>query len=174
MAPIMAFAPNLLKMREYYRWENGLDYSASLTNKSVGEWLTEREELWDSLSEDDFVSLPLRDQVFDPFDVDTINDQLEPFGLVYSVGYGSKNKPLFFLGHLERREKSSGASVWVAGRELARDLMAPAAMCQGDRIFIRHESFRPLLWEKLESWRWQRPNDALGRAFASYNFEDDL
>ncbi|MCU7930594.1 MAG: hypothetical protein KZQ90_07335 [Candidatus Thiodiazotropha sp. (ex Codakia rugifera)] len=164
----------LLKMREYYRWENGLDYGASLTNESVGEWLTEREELWDSLSEDDFVSLPLRDQVFDPFDVDTINDHLEPLGLVYSAGYGSKNKPLFFLGHLERREEPGGASVWVAGRELARDLMAPAAMCQGDRIFIRRESFRRLLWEKLESWRWQRPDNALGRAFANYNFEDDL
>ncbi|MEJ2622672.1 MAG: hypothetical protein P8163_21250 [Candidatus Thiodiazotropha sp.] len=25
----------LLKMREYYRWENGLDYQASLTNESA-------------------------------------------------------------------------------------------------------------------------------------------
>ena len=164
----------LLKMREYYRWENGLDYETSLVNESVGDWLTAREALWESLSEDNFVPLPLDDQVYDPFDVETINHLLEPLGLVYSAGYGAKNKPLFFLGHLERREEPEGMSVWVSGRELARDLTAPAAMCQGDQIYIRRESFRRLLWEKLESWRWQRADNALGRAFAHYDFEQQL
>jgi hypothetical protein len=164
----------LLKMREFYRWENGLDYGASLTNESVGEWLTEREALWESLSEDEFAPLPFQGGQFDPFDVENINRTLEPLGLVYSAGYGVKNKPLFFLGHLERREHPGGVSVWVAGRELARDLMAPAAMCQGDRIYIRRESFRRLLWEKLESWRWHRPDNALGRAFSYYDFEHEL
>lgn len=164
----------LLKMREFYRWENGLDYTVSLTNESVGEWLTAREALWESLSQDDFAPLPLLGNEFDPFDVDAINNRLEPLGLVYSAGYGVQNKPLFFLGHLERREDPGGVSVWVAGRELARDLMAPAAMCQGDRIYIRRESFRRLLWEKLENWRWHKPDNALGRAFANYDFENDL
>ncbi len=164
----------LLKMREFYRWENGLDYSAALTNESVGEWLSAREALWESLSEDEFAPLPLQGMEFDPFDVEEINRQLEPLGLVYSAGYGIKNKPLFFLGHLERREDPEGVSVWVAGRELARDLMAPAAMCQGGRIYIRQESFRRLLWEKLESWRWHKPDNALGRAFAYYDFTNNL
>ncbi|MCU7936867.1 MAG: hypothetical protein KZQ99_18675 [Candidatus Thiodiazotropha sp. (ex Dulcina madagascariensis)] len=164
----------LLKMREYYRWENGLGYETLLTHESVGEWLTAREALWASLSDDEFVSLPLWDQLFDPFDVETLNNHLEPYGLVYSAGYGVKNKPLFFLGHLERREEPGGVSVWIAGRELARDLMAPAAMCQGERIYVRGDAFRRLLWERLESWRWQRPDNALGRAFAGYDFEHDL
>ncbi|MEW8279708.1 MAG: Sfum_1244 family protein [Candidatus Thiodiazotropha sp.] len=164
----------LLKMREFYRWENGLDYGAALTNESVGEWLTERERLWDSLSEDDFAPLPFEGESIDPFDVERVNARLDPYGLVYSAGYGSKSKPLFFLGHLERREEPGGATVWVAGRELARDLMAPAAMCQGDHIFIRRESFRRLLWERLENWRWHRPDNAMGRAFTYYDFEDDL
>ncbi|MEW8506174.1 MAG: Sfum_1244 family protein [Candidatus Thiodiazotropha sp.] len=164
----------LLKMREYYRWENGLDYGVPLTNESVGEWLTQREKLWDSLSDDDFAPLPFEGELIDPFDVDRVNELLEPYGLVYSAGYGSKSKPLFFLAHLERREEPGGASVWVAGRELARDLMAPAAMSQGDRIYIRRESFRRLLWERLENWRWRRPDNAMGRAFNFYDFEDDL
>jgi hypothetical protein len=164
----------LLKMREYYRWENGLDYNAALTNESVGEWLTAREALWESLSEDEFAPLPLQGKEYDPFDVERINPLLEPLGLVYSAGYGLRNKPLFFLGHLERREEPGGVTVWVAGRELARDLMAPAAMCQGDRIYIRQESFRRLLWEKLESWRWHKPDNALGRAFAYYDFANNL
>jgi len=106
--------------------------------------------------------------------VDAINALLEPQGLVYSAGYGAKNKPLFFLGRLERCEHPGQVSVWVSGRELARDLTSPAAMHQGERIFIRRESFRRLLWEKLESWRWHRPDNALGRAFACYDFEQDL
>jgi hypothetical protein len=164
----------LLKMREYYRWEQGLDYNSALTNESVGEWLTAREALWESLSEDEFAPLPLQGKEYDPFDVERINCLLEPLGLVYSAGYGLSNKPLFFLGHLVRREEPGGVTVWVAGRELARDLMAPAAMCQGDRIYIRQESFRRLLWEKLESWRWHKPDNALGRAFAYYDFENNL
>ncbi|MES9970250.1 MAG: Sfum_1244 family protein [Candidatus Thiodiazotropha sp.] len=164
----------LLKMREFYRWENGLDYGATLTNESVGEWLTERERLWDSLSNDDFAPLPFEGESIDPFDVERVNQRLDPYGLVYSAGYGLKSKPLFFLAHLERREEPGGASVWVAGRELARDLMAPAAMCQGDHIFIRRESFRRLLWERLENWRWHRPDNAMGRAFNYYDFEVDL
>ncbi|MET0050987.1 MAG: Sfum_1244 family protein [Candidatus Thiodiazotropha sp.] len=125
----------LLKMREYYRWENGLDYTAPLANESVGDWLTAREALWESLSEDSFAPLPLNDRFYDPFDSTAINQELEPLGLVYSAGYGAKNKPLFFLGHLERREQPQGLSIWVSGRELARDLSSPAAMCQGDEIY---------------------------------------
>ncbi len=164
----------LLKMREYYRWEQGLDYAASLTNESVGEWLSSREALWESLSEDEYAPLPLQGGEFDPFDAERINRRLEPLGLVYSAGYGIKSKPLFFLGHLERREEPDGVCIWVAGRELARDLMSPAAMSQGDHIYLRQESFRRMLWERLESWRWQRRDNAMGRAFAYYDFERNL
>ncbi len=164
----------LMKMREYFRWEQGLGFEAPLQQEAVGDWLTEREALWNSLADDAFVDLPLAGECFDPFEVDAINAALEPLGLVYSAGYGVKNKPLFFIGHLERREQPGTVSVWVSGRELARDLTAPAAMNQGERIFIRRESFRRLLWEKLESWRWHRPDNALGRAFACYDFETDL
>ena len=164
----------LMKMREYFRWEQGFGFADALPKDAVGDWLTEREALWNSLVECDFEQLPLPSGRVDPFDVDAVNTELEPLGLVYSAGFGAKNKPLFFLGHLERREQPGTVSVWVAGRELARDLMSPAAMNQGDRIFIRRESFRRLLWEKLETWRWHHPDNALGRAFACYDFETDL
>jgi hypothetical protein len=164
----------LLKMREYYRWEYGLDYDESLVNESVGDWLTAREALWESVREDDYIPLPLHGRHYDPFNVNEINQKLESLGLVYSAGYGVKNKPLFFLGYLERREQPEGLSVWVSGRELARDLSSPAAMCQGGQIYIRQESFRRMLWEKLDNWRWHRADNALGRAFAYYDFQGRL
>ena len=62
----------------------------------------------------------------------------------------------------------------MVAKEYARDLTAPPAMTCGDAIFLRRDSLRRLLWEKLESWRWNRPDNALGRAFACYDFEGDL
>ncbi len=164
----------LMKMREYYRWEKGLGYEVHLPKDEVGDWLAQREALWESLQKEPLADLPLEGRKIDPFDGELVNTILVPKGLVYSAGFGAKNKPLFFLGQLERREEPGDMSVVVAGRELARDLTAPAAMTQGKRIFVRRESFRRLLWENLESWRWNRPDNALGRAFACYDFESDL
>ncbi len=47
-------------------------------------------------------------------------------------------------------------------------------MTLGRTIFVRRESLRRYLWEKLEGWRWHRPDNALGRAFACYDFEGAL
>ena len=40
----------LMKMREYFRWEAGLPFNARLPKDEVGEWLTAREGLWESLN----------------------------------------------------------------------------------------------------------------------------
>jgi len=53
-------------------------------------------------------------------------------------------------------------------------MSAPPAMSHQNNIYIRKESFRRLLWEKLETWRWNKPDNALGRAFACYDCENDL
>jgi hypothetical protein len=111
---------------------------------------------------------------FDPFDADAINARLAPDGLVYSSGLGNQAKPHFFLGELEHQAVNGGCAVYVSGGEYARDLAAPPAMSLGNTIFLRRESLRRMLWEKLESWRWSRPDNALGRAFSCYAFESDF
>jgi hypothetical protein len=164
----------LMKMREYYRWEKGLPYAARLPKAALGDWLDERERLWESLGGDEFAPVPIGRQSFDPFDEEAINRVLEPAGLVYSAGLGRNAKPHFFLGQLERRERFEDFTVAVSGREYARDLSAPPAMSREGRVFVRRESLRRMLWEKLEVWRWSRPDNALGRAFACYDFDNDL
>ena len=164
----------LMKMREYYRWEKGLTFSAALPKEAVGEWLTEREKLWADLGDAEFEPVVIGGREYDPFDSASINRTLLEQGLVYSGGLGHGGKPHFFLGELERAAEESACSVLVSGRELARDLAAPPAMSQGGTIVVRRESLRRVLWEKLESWRWRRPDNALSRAFACYDFEADL
>nr|WP_245831967.1 Sfum_1244 family protein [Solemya velesiana gill symbiont] len=103
----------------------------------------------------------------------SINALLVDQGLVYSGGFGHSGRPHFFLAELEHHEQLDGFSVLISGRELARDLASPPAMSVGKTMFIRRESLRRMLWEKLESWRWSRPDSALGRAFSCYDFEND-
>ncbi len=164
----------LLKMREYYRWEKGMRFGEPLANDAVGDWLTEREQYWESLETSDFNPLRVNGDCFDPFHTDAINAALLPAGLVYSGGYGAKSKPLFFLAELESIVEDEGFRVYIAARELARDLTAPPAMSLGGAIFVRRESLRRMIWEKLEEWRWSRLENALGRAVGCYDFDGDL
>ncbi|MBK1617801.1 hypothetical protein CKO42_04890 [Lamprobacter modestohalophilus] len=164
----------LMKMREYYRWEKRLPLGAPLQKDAVGEWLAEREALWDALAEAELAPVEIEGEAFDPFDADAINARLAPQGLVYSSGLGHQAKPHFFLGDLERCAVNGDCSVYVSAGEYARDLTAPPAMSLGKTIFLRRESLRRMLWEKLESWRWSRPDNALGRAFACYAFDTDF
>ena len=164
----------LMKMREFFRWEAGEAFSASLDNKQVGSWLREREALWDSLQAEDFNSMQIGDQQYDPFDSGPINEHLRDAGLVYSGGLGINNKPHFFLAQLERHDEYNGYTLYVADKELARDLTSPPAMAQGNHIYIRRESLKRMLWEKLESWNWNQPDNAMGKALAYYDFKSDV
>jgi hypothetical protein len=164
----------LMKMREYYRWEQRLPFNAALQKEAVGDWLARREALWEALAEVELSPLEIAGQRFDPFDTDAINARLAPEGLVYSSGLGSQAKPHFFLADLEQIAVNGDCSVYVSAAEHARDLTAPPAMSLGQNIFLRRESLRRMLWEKLEGWRWSRPDNALGCAFACYAFDTDF
>lgn len=164
----------LMKMREFYRWELGLAFDAPLPQGEVGDWLSQREQLWASLAHTDYQPIRIDDQLLAPFAVSDINRLLDPLGLVYGAGIGRSGKACFFLAERLPSPLAEEGRVFLAGRELARDLAAPPAMSQGEQIFIRRESLRRMLWEKFESWRWHKPDNALGRAFACYPFDRDL
>ena len=164
----------LLKMREFYRWESGYNYGDNIPRAEVGSWLREREELWESLQEKDFAKIPIEGELYDPFDSDAINSTLAPKHLVYSGGFGRDTQAHFFLGVLERHEHHHGFDIIVVADEYARDLTAPPAMSQGNKIYIRREAMHRMIWEKYEQLLWNTPKNALGRALAFYDFEHNL
>ena len=164
----------LLKMREYYRWEMGLDQAERLPGKEVGEWLTRRERLWEDLEPEEFSCIPVGEGCHDPFGSTAINADLNPAGFVYSAGYGRFVKPHFFLARLERSEHRDGFHVLVAADELARDLAAPPAMQLGETVYVRRDALRRHLWQSIEDWRWRRqPDGAMARAMALHGFDGD-
>lgn len=165
----------LLKMREFYRWEKGIGFQQMVTSDDVGEWLTQREAVWDELDNQDYARLLVNGSAgYDAFDNEAINARINPEGLVYSAGYGRRCRPLFFLAELEQKIEQDDYTILVAGRELARDVEAPPAMNQGKQVFIRRESLRRMLWEKVEEWRWNGIDSPLGRAIACYDFDADV
>ena len=164
----------LLKMREFYRWEQDETFSTDLANKTVGKWLRQREELWDGLEDSEYLNIEIDKKSLSPFESDSINENLQKHQLVYSGGIGINNRPHFFLAELDISEQHKDYTLYIAGKEYARDMSAPPAMSQQNNIYIRKESFRRLLWEKLETWRWNKPDNALGRAFACYDCEKNL
>jgi hypothetical protein len=163
----------LLKMREYFRWENELPFARTLPKDELGDWLKAREQAWDGIEADEFAPLPLARGALDPFDAEAANRELLPQGCVYSAGYGRWRKPVFFLGRLLRVEERGGFTVRISSCEYARELAAPPAMLQGRTIFVRLESVRRFLWEKIEEFQWRKQGNAMARALAGYDFIAD-
>jgi len=163
----------LLKMREYYRWENELPFARSLPRDELGDWLRTREQAWGRIEADEFAPLPLACGALDPFDAAAANRELLPQGCVYGAGYGRLGKPVFFLGELLRVEERAGLTIRISSCEYARELAAPPAMLQGRTVFVRLESVRRYLWERIEEWQWRRQGEAMARVLASYDFVAD-
>lgn len=161
----------LLKMREFYRWENQIPFNGNLPREEVGRWMQEREQMWEDLEASPFEPLALDTHNLDPFDAASVNRALVPQGYVYSAGYGRFNKPHFFLGALTRQEQRDDVTVYISSCEYARDLVAPPAMMQGNTIYLRQESLRRYLWERIEEWRWNRNGEAMPRVLSSYDFD---
>ena len=163
----------LLKMREYFRWENELPFGRSLPKDELGDWLKTREQAWQDIEESEFEPLPLASGALDPFEAAAANRELLPQGGVYGAGYGRLGKPVFFLGALERLEAREGLTICVSSCEYARELAAPPAMLQGRTIYVRLESVRRYLWEKIEEWQWRKQGGAMARVLAGYDFLAD-
>ncbi len=166
----------LLKMREYYRWEQKIPLTENLPREEVGDWLVAREQTWDEIESEDFHSLAIGGEIIDPFDAEQINQHLLPQGYVYSGGMGLYSKPHFFVGDLVKQDQIDDITVLVSGREHARDLVAPPSMYRDKTVFVRKESLRRFLWERIEDWRFakgkvERP---IGRALDTYGKGRDL
>ncbi len=173
-AGVLTMCVYLLKMREYFRWEMGLDFEESLPSDAVGRWIQDRERRWETLEDRAYQPVRIEGRDYDPFDADSINQALLPSGYVYSAGLGAHGAPHFFLARLEDQQKRNQCQIYEAREECARDLAAPPAMSRDQTIFVRRESLRRMLWERLQEWRWDRRENALGEALGCYPFDEDL
>ena len=138
-----------LRLRDLYKWENGLPPWVEKDASEVLEWIEAKELKWEKYSENDYTQLSINGKKFDPFDTIGVNAVLESHDLFYGAGYGRSLKPTFFLATIEEKKEIDGVSVYTLGRELARDLLTIPALSQDECVLLRQDSARLFLWDKI-------------------------
>jgi len=161
----------LIRMREYYRWAQGIGPDQALDQGELMDWVSEKEALWDSLDEQALKPIEYQGVQYSCFDTAGINRKLHPAGYTYSAGYGHFSKPVFMLAELVEIEVSEDYQLILAGRELARELTAPPAVMRDGEILIRTESVSRMIWDLLEEWQWHKPDNAMAELVRHYDFE---
>jgi hypothetical protein len=139
----------LLRLRQLYKWEHGLSPWREPEVEAVLEWIARRERTWDDLEEAAWRPLPWGAAALDPFAVEALNNHLIPQGLAYGAGYSRGLNPTFFLGELLEVRRAGKLTILILGAELARDLDASPALCQGTLIYARRQALGFYLWDHL-------------------------
>ncbi len=166
----------LLKMREYYRWLNSLEFSNELESDKMGAWLREREETWEQVIDNTFQDIQLGQHKFDVFDTENINSNIASQNLFYHAGIGQKAAHHFFVADLLESyiDKPSNTKITITGSEYARDLTSPPAVSNQNEIIIRQESLKRLCWERYQEWHWNQYDNPMGTALAYYPFNESV
>jgi hypothetical protein len=164
----------LMRLRELYRNEKSLTLLQEIPKRAISEWIASREAQWKSLENENLRPLEIDGRVYDPFEVDGLNAAFSNYGFVYGAGYTMFSKPTFFLARLCSSREIYDYRVYYAGQELCRDLSAPAAMLQGRCIYLRFDSLKTLLWDKLQQLKGRKFGGLLEKAFSFYGIEETV
>lgn len=158
----------LMRYRELYRSEHFLKPWESIPNDEVVQWIQEREILWKDLEDAKLQRIIIEGKSYDPFDVDSINAAIEDTGLVYSGGYGTFNKPTFFIAKLDEAKDLFDYRVHYTASELCRDLAASPAMLQGRCIYVRPEVLSIFIWDRFQEMKAKRFSGVTEAMFSHY------
>lgn len=160
----------LLRLRDLYKWQVGLQPWQEPEPADLLEWVDGREQQWEKIIQNDFRTLTIGEESFDPFAVDAINGILRPLGYIYGAGYAAAMKPSFFLGELVDSRRTGELRIDMVDRELARDLFVSPAMRQGDQIFARRSAMLFSLWDQILEMR-PSVKEALIYALTQHNLD---
>ncbi len=160
----------VLRLRDLYKWELGLDPWVEGDSGEVLEWIGRREERWEALAEADYRPIRISDAELDPFDVSGVNALVEPEGVRYGAGLAGGLMPVFFLACVEERRRAGGLVVYVLGRELARGLLTLPAVTREDTVILRRDTARRFLWDHI-FYAGQGGGASLRYALAQYGLD---
>jgi len=138
-----------LRLRDLYKWENRLEPWQEKDSSEILDWIGGRESKWERLAGEKFRNITISGTSHDPFNTPSINKILEPAGIIYGAGYARGLKPTFFLADLEEKRMMDTQTVYILGREYARDLLTIPALSHDQYVLVRKESARYYLWDKM-------------------------
>ena len=138
-----------LRLRDLYKWEHKLEPWEERDSSEILDWIGKRESKWEGLAGEEFRNISISGTSYDPFDTTSINKILESAGIIYGAGYARGLKPTFFLADLEEKRMMGAQTVYILGREYARDLLTLPALSHDQYVLVRKESTRYYLWDKI-------------------------
>lgn len=138
-----------LRFRDLYKWTHDLAAWQEGDSTALLDWIGTTEEKWETLFEASYQPLSLNGATVDLFDTNAINADLIPQGFFYGAGLLWNLKPTFFLAPIEETLTVAGRTVYLLGRELARDMMTLPATHQGGAVVVRTHSAGQALWDEI-------------------------
>ncbi|MDK9708067.1 MAG: hypothetical protein OEL83_13580 [Desulforhopalus sp.] len=164
----------VLKLRNLYKWENGLQPWQEPDAAELLDWIEAKENYWATIGGEALFPLPLAGKTLDPFQLEEINGTLAETSLVYGAGFGRSMKTIFFLAEVVEKREIESCPVIILDKEFAREMASPFAMVQDGLILIRKESLRFFLWDQIQEVRSSCRNSIL-QALRTYPvFKDGL
>jgi len=143
----------VLKLRNLYKWENGLEPWREPEPADLLDWIEAKENYWATIADEPFCQLDINGRTCSPDDSLAINEYFSATQLVYGAGYGRSMKAVFFLAERVEQRTVAGLQVFILGKEKAREMASPFAMAQEGVIFIRKEALRTFLWDYIQELR---------------------
>ena len=143
----------VLKLRNLYKWENGLEPWSEPEPAELLDWIEAREQYWEDISKWEFRPITIDGHSYGPDDVDAVNGSNGAQPFLYGAGHGRSMKAIFFLGEVNKRFEVEGHPVLLLGREHAREMASPFAMVQEGQVIIRTDPLRFFLYDHLQELR---------------------
>jgi len=140
----------VLKLRNLYKWENGLEPWQEPDSPVLLDWIAAKEEYWETIQEKPLLQIPINGKNVDPFQLPKINGYLSSDNQVYGAGYGRSMKAVFFIAKVLEDRMVEGCPTLILGEEKARELSSPFAMLQDGVIYIRKEPLRFFFWDQIQ------------------------
>jgi hypothetical protein len=147
---IYSMCTMVLKLRNLYKWENGLQPWQEPEPADLLDWIDVKENYWATIAGESFRPLSAGGKMMAPLDLEEINGALHNDTLLYGAGYGRSMKAVFFLADKIEERSGYGRPVIILGRERAREMASPFAMVQDGHIIIRRESLRFFFWDQIQ------------------------
>lgn len=140
----------VLKLRNFYKWEHGLEPWHEPDSPVLLDWIAAKEEYWETINSESFLPITIHDENIDPFLLPVINKFLAADNHVYGAGYGRSMKAIFFMAEILEKRLVENCPTFVLGKEKARELSSPFAMLQDGVIYIRKEPMRFFFWDQIQ------------------------
>lgn len=143
----------VLKLRNLYKWEKGLQPWSEPEAAELLDWIEARESYWEEIAQQEFRPLTLNGRACPVDDVNAVNGNSGTQPYIYGAGHGRSLKAIFFLAEVVDHLSMEDCPVLLLGREHAREMASPFAMVQEGQVLVRTEPLRYFLYDHIQELR---------------------